>query len=132
MAKKLLGVLVDVKNNEAKAMEIDDDLNEFYRILNCTCIDIVQRRIGARLKKSFTIVCDDEGLFYESPKISAIDNMGNAQLVGNIFIVAAGDDGEGNLVSLTEYDVSYIMSKIQKMSTRKYPDPYVMLTQCEF
>lgn len=132
MARKLFGVLVDVKNNEAKAMEIDDELHEFYRILDCTCIDIVQRRIGGLLKKSFTIVCDDEGLCCENPKISAIDNLGSPQLVGNLFIVSAGDDGEGNLVSLTEYDVAYIMSKIQRAYTRKYPDPYVMLTQCEY
>lgn len=131
MAKKLLGVLVDVYNEKAQAMEIDDALDSFYKILDCSCIDIVRRRIGGRFKKAFEIVCDDEGLFREPQKISAIDNLGQAQLVGNIFITGTADE-DGNLTSLTEYDVSYILSKVQKMSTRKFINGYPMLTQCEY
>lgn len=131
MAKKLLGVLVDVYNEKAQAVEIDDTLDSFYKILDCSCIDIVRRRIGGRCKKAFEIVCDDEGLFRDPQKISAIDNLGTAQLVGNIFITGLSD-GDGNLTSLTEYDVAYILSKVQKMSTRKFINGYPMLTQCEF
>ena len=131
MAKKLLGVLVDVENEKVEAMEIEDELDSFYKILNCSTIDIVVRRIGGRHKKAFDIVCDDEGLFKEPQKISAIDNLGNVQLVGNIFITGTADN-EGNLTSLSDSDVAYIKSKVQKMSTRKFPDGYPMLTQCEF
>lgn len=46
--KKLLGVLVDVENKKVEAIEIADDLEKYYEILNCTCIDIVQRRIGRK------------------------------------------------------------------------------------
>ena len=131
MAKKLLGVLVDVENEKVEAMEIEDELDSFYKILNCSTIDIVVRNIGGRHKKAFDIVCDDEGLFKEPQKISAIDNLGNVQLVGNIFITGTADN-EGNLTSLSDSDVAYIKSKVQKMSTRKFPDGYPMLTQCEF
>ena len=131
MAKKLLGVLVDVENEKVEALEIVDELDSFYKILNCSTIDIVVRRIGGRHKKAFDIVCDDEGLFKEPQKISAIDNLGNVQLVGNIFITGTADN-EGNLTSLSDSDVAYIKSKVQKMSTRKFPDGYPMLTQCEF
>lgn len=131
MAKKLLGVLVDVYNEKAQAVEIEDSLDSFYKILDCSCIDIVRRRIGGRFKKTFEIVCDDEGLFREPQKISAIGNLGEAQLVGNIFITGQAD-GDGNLTSLTEYDVAYVLSKVQKMSTRKFINGYPMLTQCEY
>lgn len=131
MAKKLLGVLVDVENEKVEAMEIEDELDSFYKILNCSTIDIVVRRIGGRHKKAFDIVCDDEGLFKEPQKISAIDNLGNVQLVGNIFITGTADN-EGNLTSLSESDVAYIKSKVQNMGTRKFPEGYPMLTQCEF
>lgn len=111
MAKKLLGVLVDVYNEKAQELEIDDELDSFYKILDCSCIDIVQRHIGSRIKKSFTIVCDDEGLFRDPPKISAIDNLGQAQLVGNIFIVGLSD-GE-DLISLEKmkWPIFYQMFK---------------------
>ena len=131
MAKKLLGVLVDVENEKVEAMEIEDELDSFYKILNCSTIDIVVRNIGGRHKKAFDIICDDEGLFKEPQKISAIDNLGNVQLVGNIFITGTADDN-GNLTSLSASDVAYIKSRVQKMGTRKFPDGYPMLTQCEF
>lgn len=131
MAKKILGVLVDVENEKVEAMEIEDELDSFYKILNCSCIDIVVRNIGGRHRKAFDIICDDEGLFKESPKISAVDNFGHTQLVGNLFITGTADK-EGNLTSLTELDVEYIKSKVLKMPTRKHPKGYPMLTQCEY
>ena len=131
MSKKLLrGVLVDVENEKVQVTEIEDTLDEFYRILNCDCIDITRRRIG-RSRKCYDIICDDEGLFKAEPKISAIDNIGQPQLVGNLFIVG-GPDAEGNLVSLTNDETAYIMGKVQLLGTRKYPAGYPMLTQCEY
>lgn len=127
--KKLLGVLVDVENKKVEAIEIADDLEKYYEVLNCTCIDIVQRRIG---RKNFTIICDDEGLFNAAPKISAINNLGQAQLVGNLFIVAAGSDEDGNLIGLSKSEADYILKRCVKLATRNYPDPYPMLTQCEY
>lgn len=127
--KKLLGVLVDVENKKVDAIEIADDLEKYYEVLNCTCIDIVQRRIG---QKKFTIICDDEGLFSAAPKISAINNLGQAQLVGNLFIVAAGSDEDGNLIGLSKSEAEYILKRCVKLATKNYPDPYPMLTQCEY
>lgn len=135
MSKKLLrGVLVDVEKETVSVVEIPDELDEFYRILNCSCIDIVSRRIGknkAQPLKRYNIVCDDEGLYKDPQKISAIDNMGQVQLVGNLFIVG-GADQEGNLTSLWDSDVMWILDKVQKIGTRKFPAGYPMLTQCEY
>lgn len=131
MARKILGVLVDVDNKKFQAIEVEDTLDNLYGILNCSCIDIVHRRIGGYFKKTFDIVCDDEGTFRDDPYISAVDNLGRTQLVGNIFIVGPADE-EGNLTSLTEYDVAYIESKIIPLATRKHPTPYPILTQCNY
>lgn len=129
MSKKLLrGVLVDVENEKVSVVKIPDELDEFYKILGCSCIDIVNRKIG---RKRFEIVCDDEGLLKDTPKISAIDNLGNVQLVGNLFIVGS-EVIDGNLTGLEPADAAYVLSRVQKMSTKKYPDGYPMLTQCEF
>lgn len=127
--KKLLrGVLVDVENEKVTVVNIPDELDEFYKILNCSCIDIVRRKIG---RKYFEIICDDEGLFKENVKISAIDNLGGVQLVGNILIVGPDVD-DGNLTGLSPADAAYVLSRVQKMGTKKYPDGYPMLTQCEY
>lgn len=129
MARNIYGVLLDVENKKVEAIEIADDLKKYYEVLNCTCIDIVQRRIG---QKKFTIICDDEGLFGATPKISAIDNLGQVQLVGNLFIVASGTDEDGNLIGLSKSEAEYILKRCVNMATRIYPDPYPMLTQCEY
>ena len=127
--KKLLGVLVDVENEEAKVVELGGTLDEYYRVLNCNTIDIVRRRIGTY---RFHIICDDEGLFTDHPKISAIDNLGDIMLVGNLFIVSGIVDDEGDLQSLTHEESDYIMKRVQKMYTTNFPDGYPMLTQCEY
>lgn len=130
MSKKLLrGVLVDVENEKVSVLEIPDELEEFYKILNCTCIDITVRCIGSN--KRFQIVCDDESLCKGEPKISAVDYFGQAQLCGNLFIVS-GELDDGNLVSLTEDESAYIMRLVKKLPTRKYPDGYPILIQCTY
>lgn len=129
MIRNLLGVLVDVENEEAKVIEIGGTLDEFYRALNCDTIDIVKRSIG---RKHFNIICDDNGLFVDKPKISAIGDMGDIMLVGNLFIVSGQVDDEGNLVSLTNEETEYIMQRVQKMYTVNFPYGYPMLTQCDF
>ena len=130
MSKKLLrGVLVDVEKETVEIMEIEDELDEFYRILNCTCIDITVRCIGSN--KQFRIVCDDEALCKGEPKISAVDYFGQVQLCGNLFIVGCKID-DGNLVSLTESEAAYIMSLVKKIPTRKHPDGYPILIQCTY
>lgn len=130
MKNLLRGVLVDVEKETVSVVEIPDELDEYYRILNCTCIDIVVRRIG---RKNFYIVCDDEALFKEPQKISAINNLGQPMLCGNLFIVGGEVEGiNGNLTSLELSEAVYVTGKIQHMGTRKFPAGYPMLTQCEY
>lgn len=128
--KRIMAVLVDVKNKAFGAVNIPDELDVFYALLGCRCIDIVTRRIGGQ-QKAFEIICDDEFLLADSPKISAVDGRGGVQLCGNI-LIAGPADAEGDLTSLDEDDAASILSCIQLMRTRLYREPYPILTQCEY
>ena len=128
--KRIVGVLVDVEKEILGILEIPNNLDTFYKVLNCNLIDIVTRRIGDS-KKVYDIICDDEGLLKEPHKISAVDSMGNAQLVGNIFITGTAD-AEGNLTSLPMDEANYILNKIQLTKTKKFDKPYPILTQCKY
>jgi len=123
-------VLIDVDAEEAKAVEFEHSLQNIYGLLHCDCIDIVSRAIGhGRSSKRFDIICDDEGTFKTSPKISAIDNLGRPMLVGNLLVT--NHDAEGNTVSLTDDECEFVLAHVEKLGTRKHPDGYMMLTQCE-
>lgn len=65
-------LLLDVYNNEVKMVEVNG-LDDYYKYIGCSCIDIVRRKIG---DLTVEIVCDDEGTFVEHPKVSAIDVVG--------------------------------------------------------
>lgn len=123
-------VLIDVDAEEAKTVEFEHSLQNIYSLLHCDCIDIVSRAIGhGRSSKRFDIICDDEGTFKISPKISAIDNLGRPMLVGNLLVT--NHDAEGNTVSLTDDECEFVLAHVEKLGTSKYPDGYMMLTQCE-
>lgn len=121
------GLLLDIKNNKTQVVEAEG-LEQYYELLSCQIVDIVNRRIG---RKRFEIICDDEGIFKEDCKISAINNLGQPMLVGSLLICGKADM-EGELTSLTDKEIAYIQERIQTMYTRKYPEGYLMLTQCEY
>lgn len=103
-------------------------LDDYYSMINCGCIDIVSRRIG---KRYYEFICDDEGLFVDDPLVSAISDMGEVMLVGNLIITGL-TDGEGELTDLTDDDISYIKKHIITQGTRKHPEGLLMVCQCEY
>lgn len=104
--EKLKAIYLDVSNNaEPVITEIKDDLDTFYRLIKCSCIDIVSRKIGSEY---FDIICDDEGLLIDNPTVSAINEYGHPELVGNLIIVGQPDN-LGNLQSLTENQAKEIL-----------------------
>lgn len=123
----LKALYVNVEDETVETVEIENRLDEYYRLINCDCIDIVTRKIG---KCYFDIICDDEGLLKDNPKISAINNLGQVMLVGNLLITNSDEDGE--TTSLTEKDIHYIKRFILEMGTRNYKHCYPMLVQVEF
>lgn len=98
-------VYLNVEKQELPTvMDIADDLDVFYELIGCRCIDIVHRKIG---NKYFDVICDDEGLFKDEVIVSAVDTQFRQMLVGNL-IIATGDN-EGNLIDLSDEDIKQIL-----------------------
>ena len=126
--KYLTAVLIDVENRKCKAVTIEDSLDAFYKALNCTCIDIVNRRIG---EKRYDIICDDEALLKVDPIHSAFNIsfiMPKPDLYGNLLVVGQADS-EGELTSLTQEDVVRIQRNVTDTHTPVgRVGPYLRLT----
>lgn len=130
MEKTITGYLIDVENEIAHPVTIENSLHGFYDALGVNMIEMPRRRIGYRPGLTYVIVCDEEGLYKDSPKISAIDSYASPALVGNLLIVNEGEDGE--VRSLSEADIRHISRYIIMQGTRKHPQPYPMLNYCEY
>lgn len=126
MTNTITGVLLDAYEKRAARTEIPDELSAYYRALNCSCIDIVSRRIGG---KRFDIVCDDEGLFKEDCRISAFDRDWQPMLCGSLFVCKSH---EGELVGLTDEEITHVLRHVRKIPTRRYPDGVLALTMVEY
>lgn len=120
-------LLLDVMEEKVEIVDAET-LEDYYRLIKTDLIDIVKRNISG---ESYEIICDDEGLLKGTPKISAINDMGEPMLVGNL-LIAGGVDREGNLKPMEDEDIEYVMQFIQTMYTRNHPEGYPMLTQCEY
>lgn len=81
---------------------IKDDLEEFYRIIECGTIDIVQRKIG---NEYYDIICDDEALFTKNPIPSVVESDGTPMIFGNIIICR---NKGSELSSLKDEDIENI------------------------
>lgn len=90
-----------------KLLDIEGTLEEYYKYIGCSCIDIVTRKAGDTY---FDIICDDEGLLKDNPRISAVDMQGNPMLVGNLIFTHTDDEGE--TVEVTDEDVATIMDEV--------------------
>ena len=133
--ENITGFLIDVYHETVRLVTVPREHHSFEVLINGSELDIVTRSVGARRRRNsrqrlFEIVCDDNALARENPKISAIDDLGQTMLVGNLFIVSRTP--EGRAVSLTPEDREYLQNYIRLQATRKYPRPYPMLQQCEY
>ena len=123
-------IFLNVNDNKApEKLNIKDDLQSYYNFLECITIDIVRRKIG---KRYFNIVCDDEGALLDRAKISAVSNLGDIRLVGNLIICAGDITEDGDLIGLTDDQAEYVKQHIEFLCTRQNPEGYYILTQCEY
>lgn len=130
--KHIKAFYIDPKTDTAEPRTVEDSLDTFYQLLHCRVIDIVTRRIGfGRGSRVFDIICDEEGALIEDPLISAIDDFGDAMLVGSLLIVGLADD-EGELTDLTDADIKHIRKHVMPLSTRRHPEGWQMLTSCHY
>ena len=122
-------LLLDVENREVKTVEAND-LDDYYKIIGCRCIDIVSRSIGdIRVE----IVLDDEGALLEHPKISAIDIDGTPMLCGNLLVASGRVTDDGDLTELDQDEIEAIMTwYIATITTSVYTDPYPALVEVDY
>ena len=107
MCRMLRAWHIDVREGSAEEVTCEDKLTEFYRLCDCDVIDIVMRFIEGR---QFCFIVDGEGLLKEPDtiRISAIDTDGRPALVGNLLVVAADEEDEGELRGLTDTEVAIL------------------------
>lgn len=120
-------LLIDVINNKVEMVEADG-LDDFYKLLNCRCIDIIQRKIG---DNECSLIIDDEGLLKTDPVVSAIDVTGSPCLVGNI-LIASGRTVDGELTELTDEEAEDIMFNVAEITTSKHHKPYRVLVGVDY
>ena len=125
---KITGIFVDTKNKTASAITVDDELETYYKLLDCKWIEIAPRKIGNSI---VNIICDEEGLLKQDPLMSAVDGIGNGILAGSLFITGLTDD-EGDLTSLAEEDQKQVLGKCMVLPTRQHPEGLMMVTECEY
>ena len=92
-----------------KLMNIPHDLSTFYELINCDNIEVVTRKIGTR---TYTIICDEEGLFKRYPIVSMISDKPTSYLVGNLIITSHTECGE--FVGLSDEEIKEVMGNFTK------------------
>lgn len=117
--KTMKMLYLDVQNNEVKVVEANG-LDDYYRYIGCNTVDIVHRVIG---ELDVEIVCDDEAMFADYPKVSAIDKSGYPCLYGNL-LIAGGFVTDGELTPLTDREIAYLKQHLVLVTTKQYPEPY--------
>ena len=110
------------KNTPFEVKEINNTLDDLYKNINCTNIDITPRLIGGRM---YCIVCDDEGCYRDNVVYTALCHTNPyADIPGPIVITGPADEN-GDLTSITNEDVNNLISHIS-LTTQKAPDEMIV------
>lgn len=106
-----------VKRNESElsikfVKDFEDNLENFYKVLGCQCIDIITRTIKGR---TMDFIVDDEYLLKSEANDKPTALLGSdpqlEQIYGVIVISGTGDR-EGNLTSLSKLDFKAIKESV--------------------
>lgn len=118
--KKLRVIKVErIDNNlNVELITIRDDIEDFYKEINCDAIDIIRRKIGNTI---FTIICDDMGLLKantrnELPTSWWQDERGHEALCGTLLL--CHNDNEGNLTNADNFEA--IEVELNIMPVKRY------------
>ena len=128
---QVLVISVTKELPEAVYPAIVEELDDYYKHLECDCMDVANRLIG---DKRFDIWVDDAGLLKEDPIISAVTSRSieghiyyEPMLAGNLII--ANHDSAGNTTSLSREDVEMILDHIL---VRPLGDRRIPCLECEY
>lgn len=102
------------KRGRHKVVEFEDKLDNLYEMIDCSCLDCLERRFG---DKYFDIWVDDEFLLKADkviiPNAMSYDERAIEYVAGNLLIVKHNE--EGAMESLTDDDIKYIEDFIYKV-----------------
>jgi hypothetical protein len=112
---------------DAEVREIDGSLESMYKLLNCSCIDMVRLPIiPGVLDHQYFMIIDDEGLLKEDAKLN------RGQIAGNIMIVADDEESEGDSRGLTDEELFKLSNIMEVILPKADPDDEVPAPYMEF
>ena len=113
---KIKALYLNVKSGEfPRVIELDADgcnLDLFYELLDCDCIDIVLRPICGR---KYYVICDDEYLLKPIDPVPALLFRGerNMSVYGNVILAVPGNPGtDRDFGSMTADDVLHVTKRL--------------------
>lgn len=116
--------LIDMHENEAKVVTIEDELEPIYKAIHCDTIDIVQRIIDGKL---YHIVLDDNGKLHDDAIISALHLYNPEILVGSLLIAGLNYEQPDELGTLTDDDILLLKKHIKFYKDGDITRPVVIL-----
>ncbi len=126
---KIRGILLD-GDKKPKIVEVEDKLEEYYKLLDCDLIEIIRRRTDSDVYKhlgeiNITIITDEEGLLKGRtivPSAYLINKEGYIEevLLGKIFV--CDEDIDGNLKSLSDEKIATIFKSIRPAGFNNFDD----------
>lgn len=97
---KISGLLISNRGEWKEVVFENDNLEEMYNLVDCRCLDVVQRKIG---DKYYDIWLDDEGLLKGELVPNGVCLNAYEILMGNLLIVNVSKSGKS--VSLSFDDI---------------------------
>ena len=89
---------------------MDDALKVYRDLIGCDLIDIATRKIDGI---EYDLIIDDEGLYSDNAKVSALTSSMKPALVGNVIVTRS--TLEGNQAGLSDDDIGHIRDSVAWM-----------------
>lgn len=100
-------MLIDTEKDAPQIIETTGGLKEWYRLIGCELIDIQTRSIDGW---QYDFIVDDEALYKQGAKVSALDKDQKPAFVGNLVICKCDD--QGNETGLLKSDITHLKNHI--------------------
>ncbi len=119
-------LLMSVERQKAEFIDAPWNFEELYKLISCQTIELAYRFIDGT---EFMFALDEDGLFVQNHKISAVDKSMKPMFVGSY--VVFGLDEEGKPRDLTQKEQEILMKHVTYIGTMNYPFGLLMLRDLE-
>lgn len=122
-------LLLDTEKTTPQIIDTEGGLASWYKLLKCDRIDIQSLQVTGQY---YDFICDDEALFKERAKPTALNQDKEPVLVGNIIICRA--DEEGHEATLTDADIKELLKHIVILTekTEEKPEQWLAIFGAEY